>query len=144
MIVELYRPSNHLLQNPGFPLSASIANDSPSPLTLLQLLQTSEAVLFVDVSVPLLLLSILKDHCNTENKNRIYTDNAKCCSEDQIEVFVGESREWSDATTLLRSNEGVGTSAILNKWRCGRVKVSAAVELGPCQRRLWHSTRPGS
>jgi hypothetical protein len=54
-----------------------------------------------------LLLSILEDHCNTQNENRIYTHNAKCCSEDQIEVFVGESGERSNATTLLRSNEGV-------------------------------------
>ena len=68
-------------------------------------LQTSKAVLLIDVPVPLLLLPVLEDHCNAQDEERIYTDNAECGGEDQIEILVRETREGSNAATLLRSNE---------------------------------------
>lgn len=53
-------------------------------------LQTAEAVLLVNVPVPLLLLPVLKDHGDAQHKKGVYADDAEGCSEDQVQISVGK------------------------------------------------------
>lgn len=50
----------------------------------------SSAVLLVDVPVALLLHPVLENHGDAEDENEVDTNNAKCCSEDLVEILVGE------------------------------------------------------
>lgn len=67
--------------------------------------------------VPFLLLPILKYHRDAQYKERIYADDAKCRSEDEIEVSVCELRERADTSALLRSDERICAGTILDKRR---------------------------
>lgn len=82
-------------------------------------LQSSKAVLLVNVAVALLLHPVLEDHGGAKNENDVDTDNAKGGGEDLVEEPVGKGRELTNATTLLRCNKRVRAGGILYKWRCG-------------------------
>jgi hypothetical protein len=92
-------------------------------------LETTQTILLVNVAVSLLLHPVLEDHGYAKNENEVDSDNAESGSEDLVEVPVGKGREFANASTLLRCNEGVGTSAVLYEWRRGRVCVATAIEL---------------
>lgn len=93
-------------------------------------LQAINTILLVDVAVALLLHPVLEDHGDAENEDEVDADNTEGGSKDLIQVPVGERGELADATTLLRSNKGVQASAVLHEWRCGGIRVAAAVKLG--------------
>jgi hypothetical protein len=99
----------------------------------------SSAVLLVDVPVALLLHPVLENHGDAEDENEVDTNNAKRCSEDLVEILVGEGRERSDAPTLLRCNKGVCASLILYKWRCGSIDIATAVKLEYVSIRFCHA-----
>lgn len=78
--------SSHLLQNPQSSPDASLFSYIFSVESALE----TAAILLVDVPVALLLHPVLQDHCHAENQDEVNTDNAKGCSEDLIEVSIGE------------------------------------------------------
>lgn len=53
-------------------------------------LYSTKSVLLVNVSVALLLHAVLEDHGNAEYEDHVYTDDAKGCSENAVQVRVGE------------------------------------------------------
>lgn len=53
-------------------------------------LDSTCTILLVDVAVTFLLHPVLEDHSDAENQDEIDTDNAKCGSEDLIQIPIGE------------------------------------------------------
>jgi hypothetical protein len=81
------------------------------------------------MAVALLLHPVLEDHGDAEDEDEVDTDDTESGGKDLVKIPVRERREFANASTLLRRNEGIQASAVLHKWRCGRVCVAAAVEL---------------
>jgi hypothetical protein len=53
-------------------------------------LQSTKAILLIDVAVALLLHPVLENHGGTENEDEVDADDTKGSSEDLIEIPVGE------------------------------------------------------
>lgn len=89
----------------------------------------ADVVLLVNVPVSFQFSTILDDHHNTEQKQNIDTDNAKCGREDHVEVDIGKGGKCAHASRLGRGGGGVGAGAVRDKhWRRA-TQVAAAVEL---------------
>jgi hypothetical protein len=82
------------------------------------------------VPVAFLLLAPVQDHGDAENQDSIEADDTKGCGEDKVKVLVRKRGEGADAAALLRGDERVDASVILDEGRRGRIKVSAAIKLG--------------
>jgi microcompartment protein CcmK/EutM len=82
------------------------------------------------VPVAFLLLPPIQHHGDAEDQNGVEADNAKGCGEDEVQVLVRERGERADAAALLRGDERVDASVILDEGRRSRIKVSAAIKLG--------------
>jgi hypothetical protein len=82
------------------------------------------------MAIAFLLHPVLEHHGYTENKDEVNANDTKGGSEDLVKVPVGKGRELANASTLLRCNKGIGTSAILHEWRRSRVCVAATIKLG--------------
>jgi hypothetical protein len=108
--------------------SQSIGSGSPLSQSHLRL-NTTQAILLVNVAVTLLLHPVLENHGDAKNENEVDADNSKSCREDLVEEPVRIRREFANASALLRCNKGVQASSILDKRRRGRVRVAAAVKL---------------
>jgi hypothetical protein len=79
-------------------------------------LQSTHAVLLVNVPVALLLLPVLENHGDAENQDCVDANNAKGSGEDEIQITIGERRELGNASAFLRSNKRIDTGAILDEW----------------------------
>jgi len=75
----------------------------------------ADAILLIDVSVSFQFSTIFDDHNNAEQKENVDTNNAKCCSEDHVEIDIGKVREWPYASRLGRGSSGIGAGTVCDK-----------------------------
>jgi hypothetical protein len=71
------------------------------------------------VPVAFLLHAILEDHGDTKHKDHVDTDDTEGGSEHSIQICIGERGEFTNASSLLSSDQGVLACAILHERRRG-------------------------
>jgi hypothetical protein len=69
--------------------------------------------------VSFLLLPVLQNHGDAHHEDGVNPHNTKGSRKDLVQVTVGEAGELRNTTTLLRRDQGVETSAVLNERRRG-------------------------
>lgn len=75
-------------------------------------------------------MPVLEHHGHTHNQDDINTHDPKGGSEDQVQIAVCERRELGDAAALLCCDQGIKADIVDLERRSGRIKVTAAIELG--------------